>query len=174
MGDMKKVIHVADHRGIVSGVTALWLYVQGYTNPITAALAELEQTDQAAERIFSAGLHIYMLVLASARVGDIHARIRSKARAQTMHNHINEGTGADCVIRELAQIIASVMGFLVWGSIKLVGEPKKLMGMSRLAALGWYAGIELEKELRDACNWFVENPLNHRPARLRIPKACPC
>jgi GDP-L-fucose synthase len=74
-----------------------------------------------------------------------------------MLSHINVGTGVDCTIRELAETIARVTGFtgqLVWDSTKPDGTPRKLMDVSRLAALGWRAGISLEDGLRDAYRWF--------------------
>ena len=39
----------------------------------------------------------------------------------------------------------------------LYGPPRKLMDVSRLAALGWQARIGLEDGLRDAYRWYVEN-----------------
>jgi GDP-L-fucose synthase len=66
----------------------------------------------------------------------------------------------DCTIRELAETIARVTGFtgrLVWDSTKPDGTPRKLMDVSRLAALGWRAGIGLEDGLRDAYAWFLQH-----------------
>jgi nucleoside-diphosphate-sugar epimerase len=37
------------------------------------------------------------------------------------------------------------------------GRPRKLMDVSRLAALGWRAGIGLEEGLRDAYGWFLKH-----------------
>jgi GDP-L-fucose synthase len=50
----------------------------------------------------------------------------------------------------------------VWDRSKPDGTPRKLMDVSRLAALGWRAGIGLEDGLRDAYRWFVEH---HADAR---------
>jgi GDP-L-fucose synthase len=81
----------------------------------------------------------------------------------TMHDlndtsNINVGTGVDCIIRELPGTIARVTGFtgkLVWDRSKPDGTPRKLMNVSRLAALGWQADISLEDGLRDAYGWFL-------------------
>ncbi len=81
-----------------------------------------------------------------------------RAHTQPMLSHINVGTGVDCTIRELAETIARVTGYagrLVWDSSKPDGTPRKLMEVSRLAALGWRAGIGLEDGLRDAYRWFL-------------------
>jgi len=80
-----------------------------------------------------------------------------RAHTETMCSHINVGTGEDCSIRELAETIAKVTGFqgrLLWDSSKPDGAPRKLLDVSRLAALGWRAGIALEPGLRDAYDWY--------------------
>jgi GDP-L-fucose synthase len=82
-----------------------------------------------------------------------------------MLSHINVGTGVDCTIRELAETVARVTGFkgqLVWDATKPDGTPRKLMDVSRLAALGWKASITLEAGLRNAYAWFLENSTQAR------------
>jgi GDP-L-fucose synthase len=88
-----------------------------------------------------------------------------RAHTQPMLSHINVGTGVDCTIRELAETAARVTGFagrLVWDRSKPDGTPRKLMDVSRLAALGWRASIGLEDGLRDAYRWYLEH---HAEAR---------
>ena len=77
-----------------------------------------------------------------------------------MLSHLNVGTGVDCSIRELAEAVARVTGFggrLVWDASEPDGAPRKLMDVSRLAALGWPASISLEEGLRDTYAWFREH-----------------
>ena len=77
-----------------------------------------------------------------------------------MCSHINVGTGEDCSIRELAETIARVTGFngrLAWDTSKPDGTPRKLLDVSRLAALGWRAQIGLEEGLRDAWQWYLQH-----------------
>src|SRR3546814_9868846 len=77
-----------------------------------------------------------------------------------MLSHINVGTGLDCTIRELAETIARVVGFkgrLVFDSSKPDGAPRKLLDVSRLAQIGWRAGIGLEEGLGETYRWFLEN-----------------
>ncbi|MGH9494434.1 MAG: GDP-L-fucose synthase family protein, partial [Candidatus Sulfotelmatobacter sp.] len=53
---------------------------------------------------------------------------------------VNIGCGEDLTIRELAELIAMVVGFngrLVFDTSKPDGTPRKLMDISRLIALGW-------------------------------------
>jgi GDP-L-fucose synthase len=88
-----------------------------------------------------------------------------RAQTQPMLSHINVGTGVDCTIRELAETIARVTGFsgrLTWDTSKPDGTPRKLMDVSRLAALGWQASIGLEEGLRDAYRWFLEHQVEAR------------
>jgi GDP-L-fucose synthase len=82
------------------------------------------------------------------------------ANTQPMLSHINVGTGVDCTIRELAETMKRVVGFkgeLVFDTTKPDGTPRKLMDVSRLAALGWQADIPLERGLESTYEWFLQN-----------------
>lgn len=60
----------------------------------------------------------------------------------------NVGTGSDVTIRELAEVICRIVGFegnLHFDASKPDGTPRKLLDVSRLAALGWNASIPLEQ-----------------------------
>jgi GDP-L-fucose synthase len=88
-----------------------------------------------------------------------------RAHTQPMLSHVNVGTGVDCTIRELAETIARVTGYagrLVFDASKPDGAPRKLLDVSRLAALGWRAEIGLEDGLRDSYEWFVSNQVEAR------------
>ena len=83
-----------------------------------------------------------------------------QAHTQPMLSHINVGSGEDIAIRDLATLVAEVVGFT--GRIeadpsKPDGTPRKLMDVSRLAAMGWRARIGLREGIEDAYRWFVEN-----------------
>ncbi len=59
---------------------------------------------------------------------------------------VNLGTGEDLSIRELAEMICSIVGYdgvLDWDTSKPDGTPRKLMDVSRVNALGWTASIGL-------------------------------
>ncbi len=61
---------------------------------------------------------------------------------------INIGTGEDVTIRELAQIVADVVGFrgaLTFDTSKPDGTPRKLMDVQRLHNLGWKHVTSLEQ-----------------------------
>jgi len=75
-------------------------------------------------------------------------------------SHINVGTGMDCSIRELAELISEVVGFegdLVFDTKKPDGTPRKLLDVSRLNSLGWRHSIDLTQGLEDSYSWFVDN-----------------
>ena len=104
-------------------------------------------------------LHVDDMAAACVHVMELdEAVLRDHTRP--MLSHINVGTGEDCTIRELAETVARVTGFagrLVFDVDKPDGAPRKLLDVSRLAALGWLPQIGLEEGLRDAYAWYVEN-----------------
>lgn len=104
-------------------------------------------------------LHVDDMAAASVHVMNLDSSTYQQ-HTQPMLSHINVGTGQDCTIRELAETISQVSGFqgrLSFDASKPDGTPRKLMDVSRLAALGWSAQIGLEDGLRDAYSWFVEH-----------------
>jgi GDP-L-fucose synthase len=109
-------------------------------------------------------LHVDDMAAACVHVMNLPADVYRR-HTQPMLSHINVGSGVDCAIRDLAEAIGRVTGYtgrLVWDASKPDGTPRKLMDVSRLAALGWRATIGLEDGLRDAYRWFVEH---HAEAR---------
>ena len=72
--------------------------------------------------------------------------------------HLNIGTGQDVTIAELAAMVADVTGYagrLVFDRSKPDGTPRKLLDVSRMAALGWKAGTTPAEGLRSAYADFV-------------------
>ena len=73
---------------------------------------------------------------------------------------INVGWGEDVSIRELAELIAEVVGYtggFRYATEKPDGTPRKLLDVSRLSAMGWRPRIALKDGLADAYRWFVDN-----------------
>ena len=73
---------------------------------------------------------------------------------------INVGWGEDVSIRELAELIAEVIGYkgsFRYATEKPDGTPRKLLDTSRLSAMGWRPRIKLREGLADAYRWFVDN-----------------
>jgi len=74
--------------------------------------------------------------------------------------HINVGTGEDLSIRELAELVRSVVypaARIVFDSSKPDGMPRKLLDVSRLRALGWRHRVALEDGIRSTYAWYLEN-----------------
>jgi GDP-L-fucose synthase len=73
---------------------------------------------------------------------------------------VNIGWGKDITIRELAELVMSVIGYsgrLEFDSSKPDGTPRKLLDVTRLANLGWKPRISLEAGLAQTYAWFKEN-----------------
>jgi GDP-L-fucose synthase len=70
---------------------------------------------------------------------------------------INVGSGVDISIKELAEIIAEIVGFngeIIWDTSKPDGTPKKLMDVSKLEKLGWKAQISLRQGIESVYEIF--------------------
>lgn len=71
---------------------------------------------------------------------------------------INVGVGLDISIRDLADLVAGVVGFvgeIVLDLSKPDGAPRKVLDISRLTALGWKPEIDLREGIRSTYAWFV-------------------
>jgi GDP-L-fucose synthase len=74
---------------------------------------------------------------------------------------VNIGCGEDVSIRELAQMVMDVVGCrasIVFDSSKPDGTPRKLLDMSRLAALGWRARTPLREGI---ARTYESAPFHH-------------
>jgi len=70
----------------------------------------------------------------------------------------NIGAGEDVTIRELAEIVMSVIGFsgsIVFDASKPDGTPRKLLDVSRLRDIGWKARIPLRQGIALAYRDFM-------------------
>ena len=71
---------------------------------------------------------------------------------------INVGSGSEITIKDLSELIKSVVGFkgdVVWDRSKPDGTPRKLMDSSRLFALGWKPKIDLRTGIQLAYQDFL-------------------
>ncbi len=71
---------------------------------------------------------------------------------------VNLGTGVEISIADLATLVCRTVGFQ--GSIRYDhsrpdGTPRKVMDVSRLAALGWQASTSLEQGLAETWRWYL-------------------
>ena len=75
---------------------------------------------------------------------------------------VNAGSGKEISIRELAKLVARVVdyrGEILWDTSKPNGTPRKLLDVSKAAALGWRYEMELEDGIRLAYQDFLNNPM---------------
>ena len=75
------------------------------------------------------------------------------------HGFVNVGTGEDVTIRELADLVARVVGYeggIVWDRDKPDGTRRKLLDISRIRALGWSPSHDLEQGLVKTYAWYKE------------------
>ena len=73
---------------------------------------------------------------------------------------VNIGWGEDVTIRELAELIVSVIayrGALIFDPSKPDGTPRKLLDVGRLNELGWRPKIALRPGVEQTYAWFLEH-----------------
>ncbi len=64
------------------------------------------------------------------------------------YGHVNVGSQSELTIKELAQMVAQVVGFegsIEWDTTKPDGTPRKLMDSSKLYNMGWRASIAFKE-----------------------------
>jgi GDP-L-fucose synthase len=74
---------------------------------------------------------------------------------------VNIGTGVDLTIRELAGLLAEIVGYrgeLRFDPSRPDGAPRKLLDVSKIEALGWRARIPLQRGIEDTYRWYLDHP----------------
>ncbi len=104
--------------------------------------------------------------MAKAAVHVMNFDIKSYQNStKPMLSHLNVGTGTDCTIKELAKIIAEVIGYkgkITWDASKPDGAPRKLVDSGRLKSMNWSPNFGLKDGLRHAYSWYLDNIANVR------------
>jgi len=78
---------------------------------------------------------------------------------QVKNTHINIGTGKDQTIKELADLIRSIVGYggeIVWDTAKPDGTPQKLLDVSKIHRLGWQESISLKEGISGIYHTYFE------------------
>jgi GDP-L-fucose synthase len=73
---------------------------------------------------------------------------------------VNVGVGQDLSVRELAELVAAVVGYegaIEWDPRRPDGTPRKLLDVSHVQELGWAAEIPLGEGVRSTYAWYVEH-----------------
>jgi GDP-L-fucose synthase len=72
---------------------------------------------------------------------------------------VNIGAGKDLKIKKLAEMIKEIVEFkgdIIWDKSKPEGNPRKLMDISKIKALGWKPTISLNEGLKKTYQWVKE------------------
>ena len=88
--------------------------------------------------------------------------LMERCNAADIGEFINIGVGREITIRELAELIAEIVGFrgrLVFDSSKPDGTPRKLLDVSRFQALGWQAKTGFREGIAKAYADYLKNVL---------------
>ena len=104
-------------------------------------------------------LHVDDMAAASVFVMNL-GRVPFNSATKSMQSHLNVGTGLDCSIKKLTEIIAEVIGFqgsIIWDVTKPDGAPRKLMDSKKLNEIGWYPHIGLKSGLEATYKNYLES-----------------
>jgi GDP-L-fucose synthase len=77
---------------------------------------------------------------------------------------INVGSGQSQTIREVAALVADVVGFrgtLSWDASRPDGAPEKLLDSRPIQRLGWRPRTPLRAGVEQTYRWFLEHTLQH-------------
>lgn len=78
----------------------------------------------------------------------------------TGKNFFNIGMGTDISIKELAELVAEVVGYageIRFDATKPDGMPQKLLDVNKLTAYGWQYKTPLKDGLQKTYKWFLDN-----------------
>ena len=76
---------------------------------------------------------------------------------------INVGTGKDISIKDVAELVCSVVGFsgkLEFNADMPDGTPRKLLDVTRMKDLGWTPSIDLRKGLHTTYEWYCNQKIS--------------
>lgn len=98
----------------------------------------------------------------------LHADDLGKACLFLLENYdsdipINIGSGQEVSIKELANIVKTIVGFdgdIQWDTRRPDGTSRKLLDVSRISELGWAPEIGLIAGIQDTYDWFLEREQN--------------
>ncbi|OZC96816.1 GDP-fucose synthetase [Rhodococcus sp. 06-221-2] len=72
-------------------------------------------------------------------------------------DQVNVGTGVDSTIQEIAEMVASAVGFegrTEWDTTKPDGTPQKLLDVNKLRKAGWKPQIGLQEGIESTVRWY--------------------
>lgn len=101
----------------------------------------------------------------------LHVDDAAKACVHLMRTYdsgdiVNIGTGEDASIREIAELVADVIGYkgrLDFDASRPDGTPRKQLDVTRLHALGWRHEIPLRRGIEETYAWYTDHCAELRP-----------
>ncbi len=90
-------------------------------------------------------------------VDDLADAVVFLAKREAVEGMVNVGTGTDVTIAELAELVRGIVApgaRIEWDMTKPDGTPRKLLDVSRMAAMGWKYRIGLEEGVRATWEWY--------------------
>ncbi|MBN2068139.1 MAG: GDP-L-fucose synthase [Opitutales bacterium] len=97
-------------------------------------------------------------------VDDLASACLVLLQAENPPHWANVGTGEDLQIRELAALVADVVGYtgeILTDPSKPDGTPQKLLDVSLLKSLGWKPQLDLREGILNAYNDFKQSEYRH-------------
>ncbi|AWF81859.1 GDP-fucose synthetase [Microbulbifer sp. A4B17] len=101
-------------------------------------------------------LYVEDMVDALVFVMDLEDRVY-RSVTEPMCSHLNVGTGVDCTVKELAYLIAEIIGFegnITFDRSMPDGVSRKLLDTSKLSKLGWDSQTSLGVGLKKTYDWY--------------------
>lgn len=97
----------------------------------------------------------------------IHAKDVALGMIFAVENKISEplnlGSGHGVSIKEIAEIISKFFAkFIVWKPTPTLGDPVRILDMSKTKNLGFETTVSIEKGLIETIEWYLENKNNIR------------
>lgn len=82
----------------------------------------------------------------------------NKGKEEIRNCHINIGTGKEISIKDLANLVANVVGYtgkIKFNPLKPDGTMRKVTDVSKLNSLGWQHQVELEEGIYKMYQWYL-------------------
>lgn len=98
--------------------------------------------------------------LYSDDLADACVFLMERYNAADIGEFVNIGVGREITIRELAELVAEVVGFsgrLTFDTSKPDGTPRKMLDVARMQALGWEAKTNFQEGIRRAYGDFLHS-----------------
>jgi GDP-L-fucose synthase len=162
----EKVLSVLAKFGIFENRVVLW----GTGSPLREFLWSEDMADACAYLLLNVnfsdiiGIENYSSVFYGTASNGTVDRNASEGRGGAIPSlgeirncHINVGTGKEISIRQLAELVARIVGFegtIEFDASKPDGTPRKLTDVTKLHSLGWHHQVEIEEGVQRLYDWY--------------------